>query len=100
MALVSLYQRLLSPVLGGRCRFHPSCSCYAKEALRTHGAIRGSALTLRRLARCHPWGGSGVDPVPPLGGGSKENLGVLRHAPGPVRADHDHQVASAADRVL
>ncbi|WP_445376653.1 membrane protein insertion efficiency factor YidD [Niveispirillum fermenti] len=48
-----------------RCRFYPSCSHYALEALSMHGAIRGGWLTLRRLARCHPWGGSGYDPVPP-----------------------------------
>ncbi|HKA83256.1 MAG TPA: membrane protein insertion efficiency factor YidD [Acidimicrobiales bacterium] len=60
---VRLYQR----VTAGRpspCRFVPTCSNYALDALERHGAIRGSALTLRRLARCHPWGGHGWDPVP------------------------------------
>lgn len=60
------YRLLLSPLLGPRCRFHPSCSVYALEALAAHGALRGSWLTLRRLARCQPWGGSGYDPVPPV----------------------------------
>jgi len=64
IGLVRLYQYTLAGVLGGRCRFHPSCSEYALEALRTHGALRGAALAARRLGRCHPFGGSGVDPVP------------------------------------
>ena len=62
--LVRAYQVVLSPVMGGRCRFAPSCSHYAIEAYERHGALRGSWLTLRRLLRCHPWGGSGFDPVP------------------------------------
>jgi putative membrane protein insertion efficiency factor len=64
VALVRGYQRLLSPLLGGRCRFAPSCSVYAIEALQRHGAVRGGWLSLRRLLRCHPWGGCGDDPVP------------------------------------
>ena len=64
IGLVRLYQIALSPLLGGRCRFAPSCSHYATEAFERHGAVRGGWLTLRRLARCHPWGGSGDDPVP------------------------------------
>lgn len=59
------YQRLLGPILGGQCRFSPSCSNYAIEAFQAHGAVRGMRLTLRRLSRCHPWGGDGHDPVPP-----------------------------------
>ncbi len=58
------YQIILGPVLGGSCRFHPSCSFYALDALRMHGACRGSCLTIKRLLRCHPWGGHGVDEVP------------------------------------
>jgi uncharacterized protein len=57
--------RLVSVHLPPRCRFQPSCSQYALEALAMHGAIRGSALALRRLTRCHPWGGCGFDSVPP-----------------------------------
>lgn len=64
-ALVHLYRWLISPLLGPpRCRYVPSCSAYALEALEAHGAWRGSVLTLQRLLRCHPWGGSGFDPVP------------------------------------
>ncbi len=63
--LVRLYQLTLSPWLGANCRFQPTCSAYAIEALETHGVIRGGWLALCRIARCHPWGGSGFDPVPP-----------------------------------
>lgn len=59
------YQYLISPLLGPRCRFHPSCSHYAIEALQQHGLLRGLWLTLRRLLRCHPWHPGGHDPVPP-----------------------------------
>jgi len=62
--VVIAYQWVLSPVLGANCRYNPSCSAYAVEALEKHGALRGSWLALRRLARCHPWGGFGHDPVP------------------------------------
>jgi putative membrane protein insertion efficiency factor len=59
-----LYQGTLGPLMGGHCRFHPTCSEYAIEAYREHGPIRGTWLTLRRLLRCHPLGGRGYDPVP------------------------------------
>ncbi|MEE9129742.1 MAG: membrane protein insertion efficiency factor YidD [Phycisphaerales bacterium] len=62
---VRLYQAALSPLLGGHCRYHPTCSEYAVEALAGHGALRGSWLILRRVLRCHPLGGAGYDPVPP-----------------------------------
>ncbi len=64
IVLLRAYQRLLSPLLGPRCRFHPSCSHYAVEALQRHGALRGSRLTLGRLVRCHPLNPGGLDPVP------------------------------------
>ena len=67
LAMVHLYQAALRPLFGGHCRFHPTCSDYAVEALRTHGALRGGWLVVRRLLRCHPFGGSGYDPVPPRG---------------------------------
>ncbi|MEK7840344.1 MAG: membrane protein insertion efficiency factor YidD, partial [Pseudomonadota bacterium] len=62
---ISAYQLLISPLLGPSCRFHPSCSHYALEAIDTHGAGRGLWLSVRRIARCHPWCAGGPDPVPP-----------------------------------
>ncbi len=59
------YQLFLSPLCTGSCRYLPSCSHYAMEAVETHGAGRGGWLALRRFLRCHPWGGDGYDPVPP-----------------------------------
>ena len=64
IALIRVYQYLFSPLIGSHCRFQPSCSHYAVEAIQGHGALRGSYLALRRLARCHPWHPGGVDPVP------------------------------------
>jgi len=65
---IRLYQLTLSPLVGGACRFDPTCSVYAIEAIRIHGVIRGSGLAVRRLSRCHPFGAAGVDPVPPASG--------------------------------
>ena len=62
--VVRLYQRTLSPLLGPACRYQPSCSHYAVEAIELHGAVRGVGLALGRLIRCAPWGSSGWDPVP------------------------------------
>jgi len=64
VALIKIYQWIISPAIGPRCRFTPSCSQYAIEALKKHGLIKGGWLSVRRIARCHPWGGHGVDPVP------------------------------------
>ena len=61
---VRFYRLVISPLIGSNCRFQPTCSEYALEALRTHGAFRGSWLAAKRIARCHPLGGSGYDPVP------------------------------------
>lgn len=63
-ALVRGYRYFLSPLLAPACRFHPSCSAYAEEALQRHGALRGSWLSARRVCRCGPWHPGGVDPVP------------------------------------
>ena len=63
-ALIGAYQRWISPLFGPRCRFHPTCSAYAAEAIATHGAARGSWLAVKRIARCHPWNPGGVDHVP------------------------------------
>ncbi len=64
IALIRLYRLLISPLLGPRCRFHPSCSSYAMEALQRHGLRRGMVLSFRRIIRCHPGNPGGVDPVP------------------------------------
>jgi putative membrane protein insertion efficiency factor len=64
VGVVRAYQLLLSPLFGGSCRFAPSCSNYAVDALAAHGAVRGAWLSLRRLARCHPFHPGGFDPVP------------------------------------
>ncbi|WP_188982166.1 membrane protein insertion efficiency factor YidD [Pseudomonas matsuisoli] len=63
--LVRGYQLAISPLLGPRCRFHPTCSHYAIDAVQAHGPLKGSWLTLRRLSRCHPFHPGGLDPVPP-----------------------------------
>ncbi|HZR68728.1 MAG TPA: membrane protein insertion efficiency factor YidD [Burkholderiales bacterium] len=63
-ALLRVYRYAVSPMLGLQCRFHPSCSAYALEAIERWGAFRGSWLAARRLARCHPWHPGGYDPVP------------------------------------
>jgi uncharacterized protein len=69
LVIVRAYQLLLSPFAGGACRFTPSCSAYALEAIETHGLARGLWLAIRRVARCHPFARPGIDPVPPPAAG-------------------------------
>jgi putative membrane protein insertion efficiency factor len=79
---VRAYQWFISPLLPPSCRYEPTCSVYAVEAFQQHGLIRGTFLTARRLLRCHPWGGSGYDPVP----GAHEDC------------EHHHHIAVADPR--
>ncbi len=62
--LIRIYQKIISPLIGPKCRFIPTCSNYAVEALKKYGVFKGSWLAIKRIAKCHPWGGSGYDPVP------------------------------------
>ena len=66
LALISVYRYAISPFLPSRCRYFPTCSSYADESIRRYGVIRGGILAIRRIGRCHPWGGHGVDLVPDL----------------------------------
>lgn len=81
LAPIRAYSRLISPALPARCRYYPTCSAYAEEAVRTHGIIRGGALTAWRIVRCNPFSRGGVDDVPPPG--------HWRRPAGPP-ATHDH----------
>ena len=65
---ISFYRRFLTPLKPRTCRFHPTCSAYAQEAVHTHGVFRGTAMAIWRVLRCNPFGGSGYDPVPQCGG--------------------------------
>ena len=67
LLLIKSYQYLLSPLFSSHCRFYPSCSAYAREAIELHGTIKGLWLTIKRLLRCHPFAAGGLDPVPPDG---------------------------------
>ena len=64
LILIRGYQLIISPLLGSNCRFMPTCSEYAMESLRSYGLIKGSYLTVKRIGKCHPWGGHGYDPIP------------------------------------
>ena len=70
--IVRLYRFAISPWLGANCRFDPTCSSYAIEALEVHGVLKGTCLAVKRIGRCHPWGGSGYDPVPGHEGDASE----------------------------
>jgi putative membrane protein insertion efficiency factor len=87
-AAILCYRHALSPVLPGACRFQPSCSQYALEAISRFGARKGGWLTLKRLARCHPWGGWGYDPVPPGPGRRDES-----HLAGCRQRGQDHPLS-------
>ncbi len=75
VGFIVVYQRVISPFLGANCRYTPTCSEYARGCLEQHGLRRGGWLALRRLGRCHPWGGSGYDPIPESGGDAERETG-------------------------
>jgi putative membrane protein insertion efficiency factor len=75
LRLIDGYRLLLSPFFGTQCRFYPTCSVYAREAIEGHGPVKGSWLALKRIARCGPWHPGGTDPVPPEGGRRKAEDG-------------------------
>lgn len=85
---IRLYRATLSGWLGGQCRFHPSCSHYAEEAIRTHGAAKGAALSIRRILRCNPFGRGGLDPVPPRWQPSPSYDDVIRRTAPRTVGDH------------
>ena len=64
ISIINVYRWFLSPLLGQNCRFYPTCSCYAQDAIRNHGPLRGAWLAACRIGRCHPWNPGGYDPVP------------------------------------
>jgi putative membrane protein insertion efficiency factor len=80
IGLIGLYRLTLSPWVGQGCRFSPTCSVYAREAILGHGAARGLWLMARRLSRCHPWGGSGYDPVPARAEDNRHHDHMCGHA--------------------
>ncbi len=84
LALIRFYQRAISPRLGARCQYQPTCSAYTYEAIEEHGALRGGWLGARRIARCHPWSAGGYDPVPGADDGAGDE--AASHATGA----HEH----------
>ncbi|MCW9034504.1 MAG: membrane protein insertion efficiency factor YidD [Rhodospirillales bacterium] len=89
--LVRGYQLVISPIFPASCRYHPTCSSYAMQALQGHGALKGGWLALKRIGRCHPWGGSGYDPVPelhPSNTESKQNTQELETVPAKCCGGH------------
>jgi putative membrane protein insertion efficiency factor len=101
--LIVGYRRVLSPMLGPRCRFYPSCSAYALEAIQVHGAAKGTVLATARICRCHPWTPGGVDHVPPKGAWKPEPYVALEDhsdlaTPAPTSPDPDKPEPTNTDR--
>ena len=87
LALIGVYRRFISPLMGPHCRFHPTCSAYAHTAIQRHGALYGSWLSLRRVLRCHPLHPGGEDPVPPKAVTATPHHGCRQHWQG----QHKHE---------
>jgi putative membrane protein insertion efficiency factor len=92
--LIAVYRYGVSPFIAGSCRYHPSCSAYAEEALATHGAFRGSWIALKRMARCHPCGDHGHDPVPELETNSADEHVLSSHLSSLATANADSRKGS------
>ena len=90
LAAIGFYSRAISPALPARCRFYPTCSAYAAEAIETHGALRGTGLALRRLLKCAPWHPGGVDPVPGVRSPGTSGEGHSSSTAAPVLAEDAH----------
>ena len=90
VALLRVYRAVVSPIYGQVCRYHPSCSAYALEAVQVHGSLRGTWLATRRVGRCHPWAAGGYDPVPPARGSSPPGEGSPAHS-SPAPSPHSTQ---------
>lgn len=93
VGFIRLWRLLVSPLYGPTCKYHPSCSAYGLEAVRTHGAVRGSALTIWRILRCNPWSDGGIDDVPPA---TSRRFARASADPSPRPLDHDHTPRRAA----
>lgn len=83
IGLLRAYRLVISPLYGQVCRYHPSCSAYALDAVTRHGSLRGTWLTVRRLGRCHPWAAGGYDPVPPRLKSAEHSRGSAGTSPSP-----------------
>ena len=92
IAFLKLYRTLVSPLYGDVCRYFPTCSAYALEAVTVHGAVRGLGLSVRRLLRCHPWAAGGIDRVPRGG----REFASLRQTPKIILLNHPHLVRDTA----
>lgn len=84
IALLKAYRFAISPLYGQVCRYHPTCSAFALEAVQTHGALRGTWLAMRRVARCHPWAAGGFDPVPARRDPALKNRRSSTHSSSPA----------------
>lgn len=91
IGLLRAYRFAISPLYGQVCRYHPSCSAYALEAVTIHGSLRGTWLSVRRLGRCHPWAAGGYDPVPPKANAATTVTSTTLDAPGGAQAHFSPQ---------